>query len=96
MLVGHFDEPLIEGNSGVHHRYKLVVTREESEDAHKNCAWNNPCVSWLGVSTVLPWLEGGNDVTQPGHIGLQNWLDGRDQAYFDALNAHFDEVLNQC
>lgn len=96
MLVGHFDEPVIGGDSNVYDRYKLVVTREEREGAHKDCAWNSPCVSWLDVSTVLPWLEGDDTVTRDGHIGLQKWLDGRNQAYFDALNAHFDEVLNQC
>ncbi len=96
MLVGHFDEPVIEGDSGVHHGYKLVVTREEREDAHKYCAWNSPYVSWLDVPTVLPWLEGDDTVKRPGHIGLQKWLDDRNQAYFDALNAHFDEVLNEC
>lgn len=67
----------------------------EDNPAHTVRASYDTCVSWLGVSTVLPWLEGGNNVTRPGHFGLQEWLDRRDQAYFDDLNAHFDELLNQ-
>jgi hypothetical protein len=91
-LVVHFDEPVIQCDYGEHHRYKLEVRRKESVEAHWVRAYGNPFISWLDESTVLPWLRGDDSVR---HIGLQEWLDGCDRAYFDALNAHFDELLNQ-
>lgn len=95
MLIGYFDMTTNEVDAGMHPRYRLEVYRVEDNPVHGVRAYDERLVYWLDEPTVLPWLQGDDSVMRPGLIGLQGWLGNRDQAFFDDLNAHFDELLNQ-